>query len=280
MSKIAFNDWRAENTQRNFPFADDATLVGEILTLQQSLFIDGRLYPIGGDEELYIGRISRSGSEIEFAISSVAGGELATGSYDVTDIPESGEIAFHDSYNRPAGMLLSTETELQAFSGLNSGDYEFLLAQTRFAAAVVVAQPNVGFRGFVLPSGELVTGDVWLVGEDGVVIQNDEGMLRVDVIGDPFAARKLCEDETPSDDTIEVLAPYCPIKTINGVAPDAKGNFQLLVGSNQSVSNLLRIVPAGQPTSDVTKHLEGQGALKFASLRIEALGQRGLSGDI
>jgi hypothetical protein len=280
MSKVAFNDWRAENEQRNYPFADDATLEGSSLSLAKALFIDGRLYPIGGDETLYLGQVSRSGSTITFTISTETAGALATGSYDVADIPASGEIAFHDSYGRPAGMLLSSETALQAFSGLNSGDYTFLPAEARFATAVVVPQPDTCFRGFILPDGELVTGDVWIVGEDGVVIRNDDGALRVDMIGDPFATRKLCEDEEPSDDTIEALAPYCPLKTVNGIEPDENGNFQLLIGSNQSMSNILRIMPVGSASSDVTKHLDGEGALRFATLKIEALGQRRLRGDL
>jgi hypothetical protein len=132
----------------------------------------------------------------------------------------------------------------------------------------------------VTDAGELFAGDVWLVGEDGVVLRrDDDGSLRIDIIGDPFAARKLCADESASDAEIEVLSPYCPIKKLNGVEPDDQGNFQMLIGSNQSLSNILRITPGSQPSSDVTKHLDGAGALTFATLRIEALGQRRLSGD-
>jgi len=279
MSKIAFNDWRAENEQRGYPFADDASLTNGELTLVESLFIDGRLYPVGGDEELYLVRISRRGSEIEFAVGTVAAGELATGSYDVTSIPTSGELAFHDSYGRPAGMLLSTADALQAFSGLNSGDYSFSLAQTRFAPAVIVPQPDSGVRGFILPDGEIITGDVWLVGEDGVVIRNDDGALRVDVIGDPFASRKLCEDEEPGDDSITELDAYCPLETINGIAPDENGNFTILPGSSLSLASILRISQGESGTSEVTKHLDGAGALKTATLKIETLGERRMGGD-
>lgn len=278
MSKIVFGDWRDDNQKRRYPFADDATLTGETLTLQDSLFIDGRLYPIGGDENLFLNRITRDGSDIEFAIATGVG-ELATGSYDVTDIPENGEIAFHDTYGRPAGMLLSTETALAAFSGLNSGDYAFLQAQTRFAAAVVVPQPAAGVRGFLLPDGNTVFGDVWLVGEDGVVVRKDsDGSLRLDMVGDPFAARKLCEDEAVGNDEIEILQPYCPIVTINGIHADGIGNYKLFVGSSESLSNLLRIRPLVQQSDDVAKHLGGESALKFVSLLIETLGERRLSG--
>jgi hypothetical protein len=280
MSTLVFGDWRDDNQQRKFPFADDALLTNGALTIPKSLFIDGRLYPIGGNEDLFLSRVSRDGSTITFAITATGAGELATASYDVTDIPESGELAFYDVYGRPAGMLLSTETALQAFSGLNSGNYDFISSQGRFATTVVVPQPEVGVRGFILPSGETVFGDVWIVGEDGVVVRKDtDGSLRVDLIGDPFATRKLCEDEEISDEDVELLQPYCALETINGIAPDAAGNFKLMPGSNDSLSNILRIVPTAQQSSDVAKHLGGESALKFVSLLIEVLGQRRFRGD-
>ena len=280
MSKIVFGDWRDDNGQRKYPFADDATLIGDTLTISKALFIDGRLYPVGGNEDLFLSSVTRDGSIITFAITATGAGELATGSYDVTDIPESGEIAFHDAYGRPAGMLLATEQSLEAFSGLNSGTYEFLSAQARFATAVVVPQPEVGVRGFILPDGETLFGDVWIVGEDGVVVRRDEdGSLRIDLIGDPFAARKLCDDEEISDEDVEVLQPYCPIETINGIRADDQGNYKLFVGSNESLSSILRITPVNQPSDDVAKHLGGESSLRFASLKIEALGQRRFGGE-
>ena len=279
MSKIVFGDWRDDNVQRKYPFADDATLVGADLTLPNSLFLDGRLYPVGGNETLYLNRVAREESTITFAIFATGPGELATASYDVTDIPESGELAFYDSYGRPAGMLLSSRTALEAFSGLNSGTYEFIAAETQFAPAVIVPQPEAGVRGFVLPDGETLFGDVWIVGEDGVVVRRDEdGSLRIDLIGDPFAARKLCEDEEIGDEDIDVTTPYCPLETINKIPPDEFGNYRLMVGSNESLSTILRITPVIEQSDDVAKHLGGESALKFVSIKIETLGERRMQG--
>lgn len=279
MSKIVFGDWRDDNVQRKYPFADDALLTSALLTIPNSLFLDGRLYPIGGNETLYLNRITRSGSVITFAVFATGPGELATASYDVTAIPADGQLAFYDTYGRPAGMLLSSETALQAFSGLNSGEYVFTADQTKFAPAVNVPQPEVGVRGFVLPSGDAMFGDVWIVGEDGVVVRRDtDGSLRIDIIGDPFAARKLCEDEQVGDEDVDLISPYCPLETINGIPANDLGNYRMLVGSNQSLSTLLRITPVVQQSDDVAKHLGGESALKFASLKIEMLGERRMQG--
>jgi hypothetical protein len=275
---IRFHDWRDTNARRKYPFADYVPAASDELTIPDELFVDGRLYPIGGNEQLYLSRITKDANALTFAIRATGTDELATASFSLDDIPSTGEVAFFDEYSRPAGILISSETALQTFSGIDVGVYEFLLSQTEFAAAVNTPQPAAGVRGFVLPDGDMVTGNVWLVGEDGVVLRRDsDNALRVDVIGDPYAARKLCADEEANED-IAALRPYCPIKTLNGIAPDAKANFQMLVGSNQSMSPILRIIPGEQSGSDVTEHLEGESSLNFATVIIEMLGERRFRG--
>jgi hypothetical protein len=278
MPRVAFYDWREENKRRKYPFSDNVSATNGTLAIPDDLFFDGRLYPIGGNQDLYLNRIEKTSSTLTFAIRATGSDELATAVISIADIPSNGEVAFFDTYGRSAGMLLSTETQLQAFTGIDIGEYEYFLSQTQFAAAVVVPQPAVGVRGILLDSGDLLTGEVWLVGEDGIVLRRDGDAIRIDVIGEPFAARKLCEDEVASEDDVSTLVPYCPIKTLNGISPAANGNFKLLPGDNQSLSNILRILPGAQGSGTVARHLEGQGALKFATISIELLGQRRFRG--
>ena len=154
------------------------------------------------------------------------------------------------------------------------------MTQTPFAPAVIVPQPEIGVRGIVTPDGDALFGDVWLVGENGVIIRRDtDGSLRIDMIGDPFTARKLCEDEEIADEDVEVLQAYCPLETINGISADDIGNYRMLVGSNESLSNILRIKPVTDQSDDVAKHLGGEESLKFVSLLIETLGERRTAGE-
>jgi hypothetical protein len=277
---IVFKDWRNANKQRRYPFADHVAAANDAVAIPDNVFVDGRLYPIGGNAELFLSRITKDANSLIFAIRATGTAELATASFDLDEIPTTGEVAFFDTYGRPAGLLLSSESDLQGFSGIDAGVYEFLLTQTQFAASVVTPQPETCVRGIILEDGSIFTGDIWIVGENGVVLREENGAIRVDVIGDPFAARKLCEDEVTDDSEISALAPYCPIKRINNIAPDASGNYQLLVGANESLTNILRITPGDQADSTVTEHLEGAEALGGATLKIEALGQRRLRGDL
>jgi hypothetical protein len=97
--------------------------------------------------------------------------------------------------------------------------------------------PEIGVRGFRTEAGDLVTGDVWLVGENGVVIREEaENVIRFDFVGDPLFARKLCIEQG-----LFVTGSF--LKTINEQGPDAQGDFKLNVGETISADTVLRITP-------------------------------------
>jgi hypothetical protein len=278
MPVITFNDWREENKRRKYPFSDNVPAASDELAIPDDLFFDGRLYPIDGTQDMYLSRITKTASSLEFAIRSSGTEELAVATFALNDIPDNDELAFFDTYGRAAGLLLAEEASLRAFSGMDIGEYTFFLSQTQFAAAVAVPQPAVGVRGILLESGDMLTGEVWLVGEDGIVLRRDDDAIRIDIIGDPFASRKLCEDSLTNEEDVTTLVPYCPIKTLNGIEPDDNGNFKLIPGTNASLSTILRITPGSQDSGAVTKHLNGEGTLQFATLMIELIGQRRFRG--
>ena len=68
-------------------------------------------------------------------------------------------------------MLISATDRLSAFQTLGIGTHVFERAHTEFAATVCVPVPEIGINGFILDDGTLLTGDVWLIGTDGVVIR-------------------------------------------------------------------------------------------------------------
>jgi hypothetical protein len=270
-----YDEWRVENAQLNYPFADDVSMANETLTLPRTLFLDARLYPIGGGPRQFISRIVKAQGIITLKISDETG-SVAAASYAEVAIPATGEVAIYDAYDRPAGVLVGTLTSLQAFSAIDTGIYEFTVAQTAFAATVVIPQPAFGVRGVLLASGDVMTGDVWLIGEDGIVLREEDGAIRIDAIGDPFAEQKFCIEEETAE--TQQLQPYCPIRTINGLTPDERGNVMLVVGGNQSLTNLLRITPRNEPGDDLTAHVGDQSKLQSAVFVIKAVGERRMRG--
>lgn len=235
MPEIVYPEWRNGNEEINYPFSDRATLEnGDGRLVDQDLFDDARLYPIGGEAGLYLTRINVTGTVVMFGIGDPVNGELATGSYDVNAAPN--EVALFDANGRAAGILVSSSARLAVLlSTYGPGDTVFEPDQTEFAPTVAIPVPFIGVRGLLLDDGNIVAGDLYLVGTDGIVLHEEDGFIRVDSIGDPYALVKACEDEGLP------LPTFCGLKTINGISPDERGDFKLGVGGNLANDPILRI---------------------------------------
>lgn len=235
--EIIFPEWRDGNLHTRYPFTDDATLVNQDgLTIDQDLFDDARLYPVGGSAGMFLRRVEVTVSGLFFHIADSVSGELASGGYLFAD-PVPDLIRLTDQYGRASGVLVSDSDRLAAAAGIYPlGDTIFTQAQTEFAPTVAVPIPNTQLRGILLDDGGFISGDIYLVGSNGIVLTEEGGAIRVDVVGDPYALIRACQAEG-------FLAPtFCGLKTINGIAPDENGDFKLTIGGNLAPQNILRIV--------------------------------------
>lgn len=249
--RIIYREWRDEQAGSKYPFADDASLVASTgLTLDQAIFLDAVVYPIGGGPRVYLTKVAARGTRtVTISIGTQNGAALASASFDPLEPPS--ELNLFDALGRPAGLLVSTPDRLAAFQTWPFGDHDFG-QNAEFVSSCVIPMPAPGLRGLLLEDGTLFTGDVWIVGEDGVVVRKDgEGVIRIDLVGDPLFRRRLCE---PND----LFATPRFIKTINGVPPDDRGTFLLTVNSELAGDTILRVYPSE----------DGK------SLRVEVVGQK------
>jgi hypothetical protein len=235
--EIVYAEWRNQAEQVNYPFAGDATLVNsDGVTFDRDLFDDARLYPIGGDSSLYLRRVEVAEEYVRFHLAvSLNDTEIAYGHLDLLAIPSDGLVPVYDLFGRPSGVFVSSQARLESVPGMfPGGDTIFPAEATNFAPTVVVPMPDIGVRGFLTDAGDAIFGPVYLVGEQGIVLSAEDGVIRVDAIGNPFAKQEDCQNQDP-------LPAYCPIKTINRILPDENGDFKLTIGGNSAVDNLFRI---------------------------------------
>jgi len=235
--EIVYVEWRNQAEQVNYPFATDATLVNSSgVAFDPDLFDDARLYPVGGDYALYLRRVEVAEEYVRFHLAVLEGVELAYGHLDLLNIPANGQVPVYDLFGRPAGVFVSSQSKLEGVAGrFPGGDTLFEQEETNFAPTVIVPMSDVGVRGFVTDDDEAVYGPVFLVGEQGIVLSVEDGAIRVDALGNPFAKHEDCQNQDP-------LPPYCPIKTINRIGPDENGDFKLTIGGNSALDNLFRIM--------------------------------------
>lgn len=246
--RLLFPEWRAQNDTTKYPFSESATLVNEDGTmLLEGTFVDAAIYPIGGQVGLYITQVVIDHENVVVHIGTASIPSLCTGTFPLLDAEDI--IPLVDAYGRPAGVLVSDSLRLAIFQSWGTGTHEFTRTQMEFATTVCVPTPEIGVRGIQLETGEILTGDVWLVGDDGVVFREETVVLpatceqaertvqviRMDVVGDPLFRRRLC------DATSQFETPRF-IKTIRVVSidgefectPDEHGNLQLTANNAEA----------------------------------------------
>jgi hypothetical protein len=248
--RIRHPEWRAEHEPTKYPFSQDSTLVndaGDVIF--ETTFLDASFYIIGAQPELHLSRISVDHETVTIYVGDGVTAQLASGSFARAAPPD--ELRFLDVYGRPAGLLVSETIRLALFSSWPFGDHDFSPRQTQFVARCCHAVPMVGVRGFELDDGNILTGDVWLVGDDGVVLTCDTvavdadcgveageiTRLRIDIVGDSLFRRKLCS----APDFFET--PHY-LQTITFCAPGLLESYSSYVSSEISeVSSLSSCVP-------------------------------------
>lgn len=245
--------WRHQWSTTKYPFGDNATLINnEGYVLLEGTFLDAALYPVGGGVGLHLSKVILDHQDCQLFLGDLGNRSLASGSFPILAPP--GELYLTDSFGRPAGVLVSESARLGIFQSWEVGVHTFQPQQSQFAASVCVPTPEVGVRGVLLDDGSLLTGDVWLVGEDGVVLREDNvslaqgcnardySVVRVDVVGDPLFRRRLC---TPAElfDTPRFIKKFKVISPTGTFTcePDAHGNLTFFVNNHEALDTALRV---------------------------------------
>lgn len=235
MSDILFPEFRDQFETTRYPFMDTATLVADTgQTLDFDMFLDASLYPIGSvGGYVYLSNINIASREVTISIADKTQKEKASVVFDPLNGPD--VLRISDVWDRPAGVLVSDALRLSRFTAWAVGNHTFKPADATFVPSCVIPTPEIGVRGVLTAANDLFTGDLMVVGENGVVVRQDgPSTIRVDIVGDPLFRRKLC---TP----INLFKPPGFIKTINGCPPDKNGNFNLTVGDALNAETIVRI---------------------------------------
>jgi hypothetical protein len=268
--RILHPEWRDENETTKYPFGSNASLTNGTDVILEGIFLDAILYPIGGSVRLFMPLVTVAHNQVTLSIGDDVNGILATGSFDLVSPPD--RVTFQDAFGRPAGVLVSEPNRLAIFQSWAIGEHSFGQSDTEFAATVVVPTPEIGLRGVQLEDGSLFTGEIWMVGDDGIVLQAEDlqvpspvcgdpaidvAVIRVDAIGDPLFRRRLC-----TDDNLFVTPRFVKTITIDDgrqrvrCGPDEAGDFKLTVNNDLAEDTVLRIRPT---EAGIVIEAEGSG---------------------
>lgn len=210
-------EWLDEMADSRYPFEDAAPLRSNgssPVTVPNEFLLDACLYAGFDEVGLYSITVPPDRSQpVTLAFAPPAADTFATAS-----LTPGATLADVYQNRSAAGVLVLAPNWGDAAAGWPPGTHRFDHRRNRLVPAAVKTSPPVGVEGFTA-GGETLGGEVWVVGDDGVVIRPDgDGRLRVDVTGDPLFRRRRCE---PDDAFVTPLF----VRTINGHPPDAYGGF-------------------------------------------------------
>jgi hypothetical protein len=244
-ARILFPQFRDEQSDSKYPFVDGATLAATNtgVKIPTDIFIDALFFGIGASRRIYISSITVTPQSVSIVFGDVGNTTKLRAEYSTP--PANGILPVLDTYGRPAGLLVAgrfdtptTQSKLVEFSSWPLGVHTFTVAGSEFVSTASVPSKEPGVRGLLTEKNELLAGDVWLVGDAGVVVRSvpETADIRIDVVGVPLFKRFVCLPQT-------AFASKCHLRTINGCPPDDYGNFTIT--SEQGVDhNILRIYPS------------------------------------
>jgi hypothetical protein len=249
-------EWRAENEPTKYPFGRSSALTNGTDVLLEGTFLDAALYPVGGQVGQYLSQVIITHTTATLYVGDAEEPQRASGEFNLVSPPDL--IRLTDTAGRPAGVLVSESQRLSIFQSWSVGTHTFLRAHTEFAASVVFPVPATGVRGIQLEDGSLFTDEVWMVGEDGVVLRRETvvapgpcgqpaapvEVIRVDVVGDPLFRRRLCEGEalfaTPR--FLQTITVDDGVQRVQ-CGPDDFGDFKFTVNNDLAEDTVLRVRP-------------------------------------
>lgn len=249
MAAIRFPEFLASLENTNYPFVPSATLSNGDVTFLEGTFLDAHIYPVDGAGRYYLSRVVVETASITIYVGDTQLPLRLSASLVLPTLQETVQLV--DESGRPGGVLVSSGTRLALFAGWGTGTYDFERQQTEFAVTCCVPVPDPGVTG-IKPAGyTAASGRVWLLGENGVVLDTASAtdsaghtyeVVTVHVVGDPLYLQKLCEPEA-------AFTPVNPVRAIRILSadedytcyPDSRGNFNIQANAGLVARPALRV---------------------------------------
>jgi hypothetical protein len=240
---IRNQEYERELLDTKYPFVPSATLTNGEVVIPQDLFTDCLFYPAVDDGRLYLSVVEVSHNRVKISIGSDSDDNYCTTEFSLP-VTQS-KLTVVDRQQRSAGVLLSSSDRLGLLAAWGIGTHTFSRDEAEFCVTCYAVPSGAGVSGIALPTGNVVSGEVWLVGSDGVILTTTTGstsVVQINVVGDPLFLQKECESTV----LFEPINPVRSITVVNGeesftCVPDAAGNFSLQMNNQLANNTSLRL---------------------------------------
>lgn len=232
-------EYRRANLVSRYPFDDRATLVASTgATLGTDALIDADVGIPGTPTRVALTAIEVGADAVVLRFGSDAAPRAAAATFRAAAPAATLDVV--DAAGVAVGTLVVDPEALATVQAWPAGTHAFPAGAADLAVSAVTPEPGGGVTGVAAPSGYVLSGEAVLVGNRGVTLAvAADGSVVVHAVGDPLGARAACAAAGGA------FEPPTPIRTVNGVGPDAAGRFFLGAVGLARGSTILRIEPTG-----------------------------------
>lgn len=249
-----YPQWRNQNTNSPYPFADEASLRSNSpeFVLTNDWLVDAAIYSPIAVSPVHISRVVVDGNIATVTLTDSVQQLVGTG---VITRFSGNPIAIYDANQQPVATLVPSEASNSIIFSTGDGDFRFVEEATVFASSCVLQSPFASLSGFRVQDQTLVEADIVLVGERGVRLTVEESqefdaagqpqtvqLVRAHAIGDPQAITRICDEAAnrPTRFIRELVFQYGNITHV--CRPDELGNVLLVSESASVADSALRIL--------------------------------------
>lgn len=254
MTDIIYSQWRAQSSAQPYPFSDRATLANfQGIHIPNDWIIDCILYS-GPSGEVYLSAINATEDTVTIEFSDETQGLLSSASLQLGSLET--DVAVIDVLGNTGGMLIVNPNRTEYLARILKGNYNFLPEETALVSSVCVPAPlRSSGVAFQLQDGQIVSGDVVFLAEDGVQFEyrpgtesdpetgstRPTGEIVVHAVGKPLAKRDACFPESFIVPRFFKEIVFQLGSQNISVYPDAAGNISIL-STSQDSGNALRVI--------------------------------------
>ena len=240
MPEVRFDpSFPSEVRGSRYPFADTATLVADTgLALDRDLFRDASLWAPGLRPPCGLRKITVQPTRVALTFGSDSAPALAVVAFD-PNAPQS-QLLPRDAAGFRVGTLVVDPDKLKEAAGWPLGDHAFSATTGELCATCLVPVPARGLQGLIV-AGQVLAGDVWLVGDRGIVLRGDgHDKIVGHAVGDPNARRRR---PATRRDILPIRA--IRVRDDHGadfvVTPDDSGRLEIGAGTSVYPGSTLRV---------------------------------------
>lgn len=184
MTETLFQDWADLHEDTPYPFTDAATMrsTGGLVTLPRNAIVDAAIGASTTSAATYVSLITRTATAvvISFAQSQVVIGTVTIGPSD------DGWLDVVDTSNAFVGRVKINRNLFAVLFGWAVRSYTFAASALPLVPYATYFRPSNGVRGFKLPDGTVLTGDVTLLIGYGIAVSTVGSAWVLTAKGNPF----------------------------------------------------------------------------------------------